>query len=100
MYGSTERVLTFNQLLNLQDHYVQGNLGEDACPTGYYPITSQDECEAVANYFKYDFPENPINAVRDGNSVCIYCTGCNPPDVRLSSSHGHLAYWLCSSVGK
>ena len=98
--GSTGIVLTSNQLLNLQGNYIQGNLGEDACPTGYYPIMGQDECEAAANYFGYDFLENPITAAVDENSVCNYCTGCNPHHVRLSSNHGSAAYWLCSSGGK
>ena len=70
--GSTEIVLTFNKLLNLQGNYIQGNLGEDACPTGYYPILGQDECEAAANYFGYDFPESPINAAVDENSVLFF----------------------------
>merc|ERR1712038_998794 len=78
---------------NGADTYAQGEKGVDTCPSGYAPIYNTAECEDAANHFGYPYDAN--DGDKTGTILCNYCTGCNPIQVELSSSHGNEAYWLC-----
>ena len=85
--------LTLSQLIIYQGTYKLGIKGEDSCPIGYNSIKNPIECAAAANEFGYVWNEHA--GKKNKNSVCNYCTGCTPIDVRVSSDHGSKAFWMC-----
>ena len=79
----------------LEGSFVQGNIGEDACPVGSFPIHDSTQCKAVS--YQFGYPYDATGGIKTGTPLCNYCTGegCSTGQVRFSSDHGSLAYWLC-----
>jgi len=78
--------------------FARGEPGVDACPTGYEPIMDARACAAGANAFglTYDASWN------DGNddSVCVYCGECDSGIVRITTTPGPAADYICLSQGR
>ena len=92
-FKNTIRVITFIQSSVVESLYSLGNEGEKKCPIDYKPINDPTECAAAAQEFQYVWNED--DGLWDTNSVCYYCSGCSPKDVRLSPDHGGMAQWMC-----
>jgi len=77
-----------------ESEYVLGDIGVNACPTGYRTIVTVEECEAasIALGLTYNAQQYDGHA----ESVCNYCTGCNPMFTELHNKHGIKAHWICA----
>merc|ERR1719498_1360987 len=78
--------------------FTYGEVGVDACPIGYSPISDGAVCAEAAAALGGTY--NAADSRNDGNddTVCIYCGGCNPKTVFLSNIHGVSAKWLCAEA--
>ncbi len=84
--------------------FVYGELGIDACPTGYEPIRDEQTCITASQHLGDPYSANH----RDGhpNALCngFACgaengqgSGCT--GTRLSANHGGGAKWICQALG-
>ena len=80
--------------------FVYGELGDDACPTGYEPIRDEQTCETASRHlgdlYRPNRNDGTNNALCNGYK-CGVGSGCT--GTRLSANHGGNAQWICQALG-
>ena len=91
--------MKIDRLIFVAASYLQGDLGVNDCPEGYYAISDTRICEKASQSLGLDYLE-ANNDISTGNPVCNFCEDCSPPNTRVDWDHGNQTRLVCESTGK